>query len=178
MDAALDIIVRDGYRAVSVESIVREVDVTRPVFYNVFDGLGALLELLLDRTEERALEQLTTRLSLPAPGVAVDDYLRETVRALVAMVREDPRTWTPIFLATVDTPDAVLRRVARDREVIRLRFREFLELALHDRADLDADVLAHSLVAIGEYFARMILQDPASVDADRLARTISAVFPR
>ena len=66
MDAALDVIVRDGYRAVSVEAIVREVGVTRPVFYNVFDSLDQLLSTLLDRQEQRALAQLAATIELPA----------------------------------------------------------------------------------------------------------------
>src|SRR5690348_624565 len=68
MDAALEVIVRDGYRAVSVEAIVREVDVTRPVFYNVFDGLEQLLSQLLDRQEQRALAQLAATISMPVMG--------------------------------------------------------------------------------------------------------------
>ncbi|RZI90634.1 MAG: TetR/AcrR family transcriptional regulator, partial [Microbacterium sp.] len=36
MDAALTILVRDGYQAVSIESIAKEAGVTRPVVYGVF----------------------------------------------------------------------------------------------------------------------------------------------
>ena len=176
MDAALAILVRDGYRAVSVESVVREVDVTRPVFYNVFADLDDLLRQLLDRTEQRALAQLMATIALPAAGERLDEYLRATVRALAAMITDDPHTWTPIFAATADTPAAVRRRVARDREVVRLRFREFAAAATQGRDDIDPDVVAHALVAIGEHFARMLLEDPASVDAERLAATVAALF--
>lgn len=176
MDAALEILVREGYRAVSIEAIVRAVDVTRPVFYNVFPDLDALLRDLLDRTEKRALEQLTSTIALPGPDDDPRTYLRDTVRALVTMIGDDPRTWTPIFVATADTPEAVRRRVARDREVIRQRFAEFAAGMSRARPDIDPDVVAHALVAVGEYFARRILQDRASVDPDRLASTIAALF--
>jgi AcrR family transcriptional regulator len=176
MDAALDVIVRDGYRAVSIESIVREVGVTRPVFYKVYNGLDALLSELLERQEQRALRQLMTTIAPPSAGTDFEKYLQVTIRSLVAMVRDDPRTWTPIFLAAVDTPPAVRGRITRDREAIRVRFREFLRVAVAARSQIDADVLAHSMVAIGEYFARMILEDPDSVDADRLAATATALF--
>src|SRR5690242_10094686 len=78
MDAALDVIERDGYGAVSVESIVREVDVTRPVFYNVFGTLDELLSSLLDRQESRVMAQLTTTVSVPQLGDDLQDYLRAT----------------------------------------------------------------------------------------------------
>jgi AcrR family transcriptional regulator len=38
LDAALRIIIRDGYGAVSIETIAREVDVSRPAIYGVFEG--------------------------------------------------------------------------------------------------------------------------------------------
>jgi AcrR family transcriptional regulator len=176
MDAALDILVSEGYRAVSIEAIVRALDVTRPVFYNVFPDLDALLQQLLDRTEKRALEQLMSTIAVPGPDDDPGAYLRNTVRALVAMIRDDPRTWTPIFVATADTPEAVRRRVARDREVIRQRFAGFAAGMARARPDIDPDVVAHALVAVGEYFARLILEDPSSVDADRLASTLASLF--
>ena|SRR5437016_6129959 len=177
MDAALDVIVRDGYGGVSVEAIVREVDVTRPVFYNVFASLDELLSVLLDRQERRALDQLTSTISVPGLGGDLSAYLHSTVRSLVRMVADDPRTWKPIFLAAVDTPPAARERIARDRESIRARFAMLLSLALGSDHDLDVELLAHALIAIGEYFGRMILEDPSSVDPDRLADTIGVLVP-
>jgi AcrR family transcriptional regulator len=176
MDAALDVIVRDGYRAVSVEAIVREVGVTRPVFYNVFDSLDQLLSTLLDRQEQRALAQLAATIELPASLVDLSAFLDRTVGALVTMVADDPRTWTPIFRAAVDTPDVVRRRIDRDREVVRVRLRQLVTLATAGDDRLDPDVLAHALIAIGEHFGRLIVDDPASVDAQRLAATLAALF--
>ena len=40
LDAALEVIARDGYAGVSIDAIAREAGVTRPVVYGVFDGLG------------------------------------------------------------------------------------------------------------------------------------------
>jgi AcrR family transcriptional regulator len=172
MDAALDIIVRDGYGAVSVESIVREVDVTRPVFYNVFAGLEELLSALLDRQEQRALAQLASTIALPTSGDDLGGFLDRTVRALIAMVADDPRTWMPILRAAVDTPDAVRRRIDRDREAVRLRFRDFASFAGDER--LDPDVMSHALVALGEYFGKLTLADPAAVDPVKVAATLAA----
>jgi len=175
MDAALDIIVRDGYRAVSVEAIVREVDVTRPVFYNVFDSLEDLLSALLDRKEQRALAQLGTTVELPTSMNDLSGFLERTVRALVAMVIDDPRTWTPIFRAAVDTPSVVSSRIDRDREAVRMRLRDMVALATSADERLDPDVLSHALIAVGEHFGRMLVDDPRSVDAQRLAATLAAL---
>jgi AcrR family transcriptional regulator len=178
MDAALDVIVRDGYRAISVEAVVREVDVTRPVFYNVFESLDTLLSELLDRQEQRALRQLAAVVVMPAPDEDMAAFLERTVHALVTMVRDDPRTWMPILHAGVDTPDVVRERIERDKQAVRSRFRDFAQLATAHDDRVDADVVAHALLALGEYFGRRIVEDPASVDADRLAATLAALVGR
>lgn len=178
MDAALDVIVRDGYRAVSVEAIVRQVDVTRPVFYNVFESLDQLLFELLDRQEKRALAQLGETIALPAAGDDMRAFLERTVRALVAMVGNDPRTWLPILHAAVDTPTVVRERIECDKKAVRARFRDFAAMATARNDGVDPDVVAHALLAVGEYFGRQILEDPESVDADALARTLAALVGR
>jgi AcrR family transcriptional regulator len=114
LDAAIRVIVRDGYDGVSVEAIAREAGVTRPVVYGVFDGLGPLLGALLDRQQARALEQLATAF---APG-ATDpvEAMLGAVRTMAERVRSDPLTWQPILAAPQATPDAVRRRIDADRE--------------------------------------------------------------
>jgi AcrR family transcriptional regulator len=186
LDAALQIIARDGYGAVSIESIARELDVTRPVIYNVFDGLSELLQTLLDRQERRALDQLTRRISAVPPDADLRRYLTGTISELVGMVIADPLTWSPVFLSPADTPATVRRRVERDRELVRARIASLVDALLAASATrrppsleplvLDSEIVAHMLVALGEYFGRLILTDPDAVDSERLAATISALF--
>jgi AcrR family transcriptional regulator len=180
LDAALAIIVRDGYRAVSIDAIAREADVTRPVVYNAFDGLGRLLQALLDRQEARALAQLLDTVAAPPPHDATGRaaFVRETIVRLVAMVAENPATWTPILLATVDTPPVVSERIERDRELVRGRFQSLVELMFGAElpAAVDTGIVAHALLALAEHFGRLILADPAGVDAERLADTVTALL--
>ena len=78
LDATLAVIERDGYDGISIDAIAREADVTRPVVYGVFSGLGELLYALLDRQEERALNQLfgalPTDLGLEDPDELISRY--------------------------------------------------------------------------------------------------------
>jgi AcrR family transcriptional regulator len=179
MDAALQVIARDGYDAVTIESVAREAGVTRPVVYNVFDGLDALLFALLDRQERRALGRLTDTISLTPDLSDLTGYLTRTVRELVAMILEDPLLWRPIFLTHGGTPVAVRERVDRDREVVRARMQQVVELALALRpagSGLDAQVLSQALVGIGEHFARLLLERPGEVDVDALASTVAGLL--
>lgn len=185
LDAALRIIARDGYAAVSIEAIARELDVTRPVIYNQFAGLAELLHELLDRQERRALTELTRTISAIPPDADVRRYLTGTISGLIDMVTGDPLTWLPIFRAAVDTPAIVRNRIDRDRELVRARIASLVRGWLEDgatrgtpslRAAADSEIVAHMLVGLGEYFGRLLLTDPASIDAGRLAATVTAIF--
>jgi AcrR family transcriptional regulator len=185
LDAALAIIAREGYAAVSIEAIARELDVTRPVIYNVYGGLADLLHALLDRQERRAMTELTRTISAIPPDADVRRYLTGTISGLVDMVTGDPLTWLPIFRAAVDTPAIVRSRIERDRELVRARIASLVQgwldtsatgVAPSLRERMDSEIVAHMLVGIGEYFGRLLLADPAAVDAHRLAATITALF--
>lgn len=178
LDAALELIGRDGYGAVSIDAIAREVGVTRPVVYRVFDDLDALLFALLDRQEERALARLLSAISPPTDLTDLDAYLAHAIGALVEMVREEPETWGPILLADGSTPRAVRRRIDRDRDLVRGRIQALVGPALAGRPGteaVDPDVVAHALVAIAEHFGRRLLEAPDEVDTARLTATIGAV---
>lgn len=179
LDAALTLICRDGYGAVSIEAIAREADVTRPVVYHVFSGLEALLFALLDRQGRRAVGHLTATISLPPDLSDLDGYLTRTIRELAAMVVGDPLTWRPIFLTHGGTPAAVRERIDRDREIVRARIQQVVELALAARGGdehLDAEIVAQAMVGMGEHFGRLLLERPEAVDVDRLAGTVSAML--
>ncbi|MDT4922176.1 MAG: hypothetical protein QOI15_3078 [Pseudonocardiales bacterium] len=180
LDAALTIIVRDGYRAVSIDAIARELDVTRPVIYNAFAGLDQLLHTLLDRQAQRAMAQLGERLtgSVPLPPRTSAD-LHDLVADLATMVTEDPVTWGPILLASLDTPQAVRDRIERERENARLQFRAILDVALAARGatGTDADMLAHALLALAMHFGRLLVEGAPGITPERIAATLTALVP-
>jgi AcrR family transcriptional regulator len=172
LDAALSIIIRDGYGAVSIETIAREVDVSRPVIYGVFDGLGDLLGALLDRQERRAMRALGAAL----PGIPGDqdpgEFIVGVVRSMVEVVVADPDTWRPILLPADGTPTVVRERIDRDRERVRQQFEALLRWALSRRGgpeDFDLELASHSLLVVVEQWGRLVLSDPDRFSAQRLA---------
>src|SRR5690349_17158234 len=58
VDAALSVILEQGYGGVSIEAIARAAGVTRPVIYDHFPNLGTLLHALVEREERVSREQL------------------------------------------------------------------------------------------------------------------------
>lgn len=178
LDAALEVLAREGYSGVSIDAIAREAGVTRPVVYGVFDGLGALLYALLDRQEQRALAQLLAALPLDPDLEDPDAFVIATARRLIDTVASDPMTWRPILLAPGGTPPAVRERIARDREVVRERIRTLLVAGLKVRGGpaIDPGVAAHALIAIAEHFGRMIVEDPEHFEAEQLLATIAGLL--
>src|ERR1700712_5613704 len=58
LDAALEVVLEQGYSGVSIEAIARAAGVTRPVIYDHFPNLGRLLHALIEREERFSLAQL------------------------------------------------------------------------------------------------------------------------
>ena len=172
LDAAIRVIVRDGYDGVSVEAIAREAGVTRPVVYGAFDGLGPLLGALLDRQQARALEQLAT--AFPSDAANPGAGILSAVRTMAERVRSDPLTWRPILAAPHATPDVVRQRIDADRDLVRGYFQGMLQGVLP--ADVDVELAAHSLLATLEYFGRVLVEDPDRFEPDRLVAFAAGIL--
>jgi len=178
LDAALTIIVRDGYEAVSVDAIAREAGVTRPVVYGSYDGLRPLLEALLDRQQERALAQLAEALP-PEPDLSDPDRLLEdTARRLIEIVRSNPMTWQPILFAPFGMPEQAQARIEADRERFLTQITGLLEvgLVLRGGPKVDAEVTAHAILAVLEHFGRMLLAEPDRFSTERLVGTLTGLL--
>ena len=162
LDAALTVIVSDGYDRVSIDAIAKRADVARSVVYGAFENLGALLTALLDRQQARALERLLETFHDVADPLDPAAFASEAVSRMSAMLREDPDTWRLILLAPGNMPAVVRDRIEADRERFRLRVADWISVVLADRGDseLDPQVLAHALVACAEHFGRIALTDP------------------
>lgn len=175
LDAALRIIVRDGYDKVSVDAIAREAEVTRPVVYGVFDGLGSLLSALLDRHSARALAQLEDALAQADLGNP-EEFLTSTAASLMHRVMADPVTWRPILLADQGTPRAVRERIEAGRENVRRSIAGLMDmgLALRGLGSLDTEVVSHAVLAVLEHFGKLLLESPPRFEPDRLLRSVRA----
>ena len=179
LDAAIAVIVRDGYAGVSVDAIAREAGVTRPVVYGVYDGLAPLLTALLDRQEARALAQLEEAMSdsgsmLTAP----DEFLVGAAVRMIDAITGDQQTWRPILLAPNGTPELVRDRIDRDREQVRRQIARLLEvgLALRGGPTLDVELVSHAVLAVLEYFGRLLLEDPERFETDRLVAAVRGLL--
>ena len=175
LDAAIQIIVRDGYGKVSIDSIAREAGITRPVVYSAYDGLGPLLIALLDRQQARAVTQLAGVIPEELPQGDPEGVAVQAIEAWMQHVVADPVTWRPILTQRHSMPDVVWSRIDGTRELIRLQIAELIRLGFPDDG-LDIEVGSHMLLVVFEHFGALLLEEPRRYEPARLAESIRTLF--
>lgn len=178
LDAALKVLDRDGYRGLTVEAIVAEADVTRPVFYAAYDNLDALLGALLDRTRNAALDQAMHVLTVSGDPHDVDDWIINACSALIDQVVEHPEVWKPVLGVTQDAPRVVRERIAATTELIHGYLTTGLASGLELRGGpaVDPDVLARLAIATAQEFGRLALEHPARYPKERLITALRVML--
>jgi AcrR family transcriptional regulator len=146
LNATKEIVVADGFHAVSIEAVARAAGITRPIVYGHFEDLGGLLEALVERESRRALEQLPD---------TFDDLLG-ALSAYLEAVRTDPDTWRLVLMPQEGAPRLLHERIAAGRAAVIAR----LAQALGPGTNLpDPELSAHMLSAYADEAARLVLQD-------------------
>jgi AcrR family transcriptional regulator len=183
IDAALSVIVAQGYEGVSIESVARMAGVTRPVIYDHFSNLGRLLQALIEREEAYALAQLDD--VVPPPAQASGDppaMFAAGVRRFLDAVASRPDTWRIILLPPEGTPAIVREHVETNRARLLARLTEFVGLAVQRsgiEAELDIEICARAILRLSEEAGRMVLTDPERFSPqryERFARTITELI--
>jgi AcrR family transcriptional regulator len=163
IDAALQVIVDQGYEGVSIEAIARTAGVTRPVIYDHFPNLGELLQALIEREENYALAQLAAVVPETPSGGNPPEMFATGVRRFLDAVASRPDTWRIILLPPEGTPAIVRRHVETNRAALLARIEQFVAWATEQSqipADLDIEISARAILRLSEEAGRMVLIDP------------------
>jgi AcrR family transcriptional regulator len=178
IDAALRVIVEQGYEGVSIEAIARTAGVTRPVIYDHFRNLGELLEALIEREEHYALEQLARIFPAdPGPSDPID-VLAGGVRHFLDAVASRPDTWRIILLPLDGTPAIVRDHVETNRARTLEQVQELVRWAIGRSAlpsQLDAELAARAMQSLAEEAGRMVLTNAESYSPERYETFVRAV---
>lgn len=173
IDAALKVIVEQGYEGVSIEAIARAAGVTRPVIYDHFPNLGSLLGALIEREEHYALAQLAAVVpDVPGDGDP-PTLFAAGVRRFLDAVASRPNTWRIILLPPEGTPRTVREHVETNRGLVLLRLQQLVEWAAERPqvpAELDVEIAARAILRLSEEAGRMVLTDPRRFTPERYER--------
>ena len=179
IDAALSVILEQGYSGVSIEAIAREAGVTRPVVYDHFPNLGRLLHALVEREERISLEQLEQVVPDDPGDLEPADLLAEGVKQFLEAVAARPATWRIILLPLEGTPKVVRDHVETNRARTQERIAKLVRWAVERPElpdDLDVELTARAIRVLGEDAGRTLLTDPESYSPERYERFVRSVL--
>lgn len=181
LDSALELVLRDGYAAATMQLIAREAGVTRPVVYEFFADRDELLVALLGREATKAT-------AIPG-GIAldlaagIDDPLQMIVRAqtmFLDLVVMAPQAWRLMLMGGAGAPQSVRDLVAGVRMMIAAQIRANIEMlpAVAAGEGLDAELIALVAMATSEAAAREVLNRPAVFTPERFHTATAEILDR
>ncbi len=178
IDAALGVILEQGYSGVSIEAVANAAGVTRPVVYDHFPNLARLLHALVEREEIYALEQLEAIVPRDPGDRDPQQLLPQGVRRFLDAVASRPATWRIILLPLDGTPAIVRDHVESNRADMLARIEALVRWAIGRSelpAGLDIELTARAIRSLGEEAGRMLLHDPEGYSPERYERFVSSV---
>jgi AcrR family transcriptional regulator len=183
LDAALKVVLEQGYARVSIEAIARMAGVTRPVIYDHFPNLGALIQALIAREERIALTQLAEVVPelQSHPEGDFGTLLRVGIPHFFASVASRPSTWRLILLPLDGTPDIVREHVEANRAVVLARIQDVVQSAIDAgefSRQLDVEVTARAIMGFAWDAGAMIVSDPDTHPPERYATFVQLLAAR
>ncbi|WP_051179751.1 TetR/AcrR family transcriptional regulator [Nocardia concava] len=173
LDAARDLIVRDGFASASMHAIARAAGVTRPALYGEFGDRDQLFAALLDREEQQVMELVEASMPEFPAGADPLEYVSELADVYLDLVLSAPQSFQFVLMPPEGAPPGTSERVEQGKAAIRDRSRMLIAMAAaaQDR-EVDAELLSHAALAVSETAARLVL-DPEQVgDRDEVSRTL------
>jgi AcrR family transcriptional regulator len=179
IDAALSVILEQGYGGVSIEAIARTAGVTRPVVYDHFANLGRLLQALIEREERYALEQLEHVVPDDPRDMEPTELLCAGVSRFLDAVAGRPATWRVILLPPEGNPAMVRELVEMNRARTLERIERLVRWGF-ERTDVpkgrDVELTARAIRDLCEEAGRMMLTDPDRYPPERYERFVASVM--
>jgi AcrR family transcriptional regulator len=179
IDAALSVIVEQGYGGVSIEAIARTAGVTRPVVYDHFPNLARLLHAVVEREERYSLDELDAVVPDDPGDRDPAELLVGGVRRFLEAVVDRPKTWRIILLPLEGTPTLVREHVETNRGRMLARIERLVTWAIDQHGlpdDLDVELTARAIRDLGEEAGRMVLTDSGRYSPERYARFVDSVL--
>ena len=173
---------REGYRGTSMQAIADEAGVTKPVVYECFRNKDKLLLSLLDREEERLLNEITTALPDDPGTTDLETLLTSALEAFLSAATEAPDAWRAVFESGHGAESMIAARVQQSRDMLLGRLQEltraYTAAAGISDAEREIPVIAELLASVAESCARMIIVREYPWRPDELARFTARAVTR
>jgi AcrR family transcriptional regulator len=170
LDVTAGLVAREGFEAVSIQAVATRAGISRPIVYEHFGDLAGLLEALIKREMDAAMEQVSeTRLRDLTEGDPTELML-ESLGLFLGAVERYPDTWRLVLMPSEGAPASLRRNIELGRASV-------LEGLAHSvRAGLrpggadprDPELTASILSAISDEYGRLVISDPKRYSPERL----------
>lgn len=171
LDVTRDLVVEQGFGAVSMEAVARRAGITRPVVYGHFPELGVLLDAMLERESSRALSQLAEVLPQPdAASGSLRERLADAMEAYLLAVQASPVTWRLALMPPDGAPELLRARIEEGRAAVVAVLAEVVRAASADGslASPDPELTGRMLSAASDEASRLLLTEPETYPVSRL----------
>lgn len=180
LDAALHLVVTHGHAAATMDAVAEQAGVTKPVVYSVFRGRAELLDALLEREQEGAVDQFFAALPDGILERAASDpagVMADMLDGLLTAVRAAPERWHCVVMPMPDMPPEFQAARESARALARGQVERVMRAVLPSIGappELDAEIVAHTVVTLFEMAARLVLTDPDHFNPERFVAALRA----
>jgi AcrR family transcriptional regulator len=165
----MEMVGEQGFQRVSILSVARRADITRPIVYEHFGSLHGLLDALVKREMARALSQVSETALADLGEGDPSELMLESLRTYLAAVENHPTTWRLVLTPPEGAPALLRKRIARGRtEVLKSMTDAVSPGSLPGDLSEDPELTARILSAMADEYARLVLSDPKRFPPARL----------
>jgi AcrR family transcriptional regulator len=171
LTAALEVFVAQGYHAAAMDDIAERAGVSKPVLYQHFPGKLELYLALLDQSCDTIISSCAKALDSTEDN---KQRVTATMHAFYAYVSSAEGAFRLVFESDLTNEPAVRARVDR----VTVECAKLIAHVIADDTGLPAEasqLLAVSLVGMGQVSARFWLQEGGALNQDEAATLISGL---
>jgi len=179
LDVLSQIVLAEGYGAVSIDRVSREAQIARTVIYSHFGNLEGFLHALIERTEQRAVGQIRAVIPDIDFEEDPDTVLIEALRSFLGMVAAEPDTWRLALFPVEGAPPELRETLGRVRASLVGLLEPVAASGIERRGGpkgLDTELFSRLLISFGEEGAKLVLSDPQAYTPDRLAAFTTTIM--
>ncbi len=169
LDVTAALVAEGGFQTVSIQSVARAAEISRPIVYEHFGDLNGLLEALVRREMAAALEQVAATELRDLGGGDPTELMVESLGAYLHAVERHPDTWRLVLMPPEGAPQILRRSIVGGRAEVLDKLVQAVRPGLRpgDPAE-DPELTARTLSAIADEYARLVLSDPVKFSPRRL----------
>ncbi len=171
LTAALEVFVAQGYHAAAMDDIAERAGVSKPVLYQHFPGKLELYLALLDQSCDTIVSAAAAALESTEDN---KQRVTATMHAFYEYVASAEGAFRLVFESDLNNEPAVRARVER----VTVECAKLIAHVIADDTGLpeeQSQLLAVSLVGMGQVSARFWLQEGGSIDQDAAASLIAGL---